>query len=1005
VRAPLRSPLLTVTDALGRRDVVLICGAGISLDPPAGLPDWHELRDGTIRAIAARHPGLAEHVPMLTAAEMLALPGKRGMSPELVAGTVRSHCPGYFASFAAMEDGEPNANHRRLAEAAAAGAVSLIVTTNFDVFVERALEAAGVAFKCCRTAAEFAAFDADAGGVQLLKIHGCITAPDTIVATVEQETVGLGAAKIAAMDRLLPGRWQVFWGYSGADLKIDLDYLRGQTNRDAAAGMVWSLFAGGGFEEAPNAYVAELVGEYGERGMLGHNLLPAAFDEVLGPATGGPAATVSDAERSTLRETKTERLRAALMAWAKAAVSPIAACQVIAELLLVVGEWERVLACAHHVADLATEPDANAMLVALDLSKDPLLALGRGAEAMDAALRVQELARMHGDRRRLAGALNFEAGAHASVGSTAIALRRLGEALLALSELGDQVAVARVQFQMGKLERNRGRLEVAKTLYEQAEAAALGAGALRIVADALIGQIDLHLKWGEVAEAERALERARDAALTYGDRGLLGEVLFQEGTVLIIRGDLDGARLALERALQQLELAHETSITTMVRDSLAKVAAFSGDRPRARALQLRVVEEMRAESGPRLVGMALLSAANLLDNDEDPRPLVEEALTLLTTANDSYGAAIAASRLAPIEQASGEPHAALQHYQQAVALYRRAASYGELGDLLKAMAPLLAERRGEPRWELAPVVLGAMGNSGLSEEALAALLDDSAVEAGADVRSRLEQAPDAEAAALAINAAVKRITEQQLVARDFASIAQWSLFAFEVANAVGDLWSAGVYLNDAGMAYSNLGEPERAVALLSASLDCARTLADAEEATLRAFNLAKAHERAGDIAASLAALRAEEVALPHVLDRPVRLKRELSFAEHYDNHRAWDDSGRMFTLVRDDARLAGELSMLARAHHGRGKAMRELGEPERAGDERLLAMELYLRTGVVQAAALMALLAGVCFKDVPARAEDARSALTRAIELGERAGLAEVVRNAGSHLATLGMAS
>jgi len=998
------SPLLAVTDALRRRNLVVVCGAGISLDPPAGLPDWHELRDGTIRAIAARHPGLAEHVPTLTSAEMLALPGKRGMSPELVAGTVRSHCPGYFESFAALEDGEPNANHRRLAEAAGAGAVSLIVTTNFDVFIERALDAAGVAFTCCRTAAEFAAFDPHADGVQLLKIHGCITVPDTIIATVEQETVGLGAAKIAAMDRLLPGRWQVFWGYSGADLKIDLDYLRGQTNRDTAAGVVWSLFASGGFEEAPNTYVTDLVGEYGERGMLGHNLLPAAFDEVLGPATVGPATAVSDAERSKLRETKTERLRAALMAWAEAAVAPLGACQVIAELLLVAGEWERVLACAHHVADLAAEHDVNTMMVALDLSKEPLLALGRGAEAMDAALRVQELARMLDDHRRLAAALSFEASMHGSVGSTAIALRRFGEALLELSELGDQVAVARVQFKMGKLERDRGRFEEAMTLYEQAEAATLGAGALRVVADALIGQADLHLKWGEVSEAERALERARDAALTYGDRGLLGEVLFQTGTVLIIRRDLVGARLVLERALQELEIAHETSMSTLVRDSLAKVAALSGDRPGARALQLQVVEEIRAESGPRLVGMALLSAAGLVNDDEDPRPLIEEALELLMTANDSHGAALATSRLAPIEQASGEPEVALQHYQQAVALYRRAAIYGELGKLLKAMAPLLAERRGGPRWELAPVVLSAMSNSGLSEEALMALLDDSAVAPGGNVRSRLEQAPDAEAAALAINAAVKRVTEPQLEAQDFAAIAQWSIFAFEVADAVGDLWSAGVYLNDAGMACSNLGEPERAVALLSASLSCARTLADAEEATLRAVNLANAHERAGDVAASLAVLRAEEVALPHVLDQQVRLQREQAFAEHYDHHRAWDDSGRMFTLVRDDARLAGELSMLARAHHGRGKAMSELGEPERAGDERLLAMELYLRTGVVGAAASMALLAGVCFKDLPTRAEDARSALNRAIELGERAGLADVARNAGAHLATLSVA-
>jgi tetratricopeptide (TPR) repeat protein len=996
------SALSTVIDSLGRHDAVVICGAGISLDPPAGLPDWHELRDSTIRAVARRGPGLDHHVRTLTAMEMLALPGKFGMSPELVASTVRRHCPGYFAAFAALEDEEPNTNHLWLAAAAGTGAVSVIVTTNFDVFIERALDAAAVPFIAYRTAAEFAAFDPDVAAVHLLKLHGCITAPDTIVATVEQEALGLVGEKIAVLDRVLPGQWQIFWGYSGADLKIDVDYLRGITNRDAAAGLVWSLFASGDYAEAPNAFVRRLVGEYGDRGILGHNLLPRGFAGVTRPTLALPADVVSDEERFALQEKKNQQLRGALAAWADSEVDALTALQIFAELLVMAGEWEGALDCAEHVESLGAErEDPGMALVAVDLSRTSLLSLGRGAEAMDAALRMQELARELGDARRLASALTFEAGMHASVGETAVALERFGQASLILSDFGDHRELAHVQIEMGKLERDRGRFEPAMSLYEEAGTAARKIGALRIEAEALTGQADLLLKWGEPDQAETAIDRAREAAITYGDRGLLGQAVFQEGTLRLIRGDFDGARPVLEDALHHLEIANQTSLTGYVLDSLAKVALFSGDREGARRLQDRVVEIVRTDGGPRRLGQSLLSAADVSDDGVERRSMLEEALALLSSANDSFTAALAASRLARIEHAAGELDSAERHLQQAMALYRRAETYDFLTDPLRAIAVIRAERSGQEGWTLGPVVLDAMRTAHISEETIGALLDDSGIGPGGDVRARLGQAPDAESSMLAILVAVKRVTTERLEARDFEAIVQWSSFAVQLAGAVGDMWAAGVFLNDAGMSYSNLGAREKAVSLLSASRECARTLADADEATLRALNLAIEHTRAGHVEVALGTLREEEPALPRVLDRPIRLERELRFAIKYDELRAWDDAGRVFTLVRDDARLAGDLAALGRAHQGRGKAMRELGQPARAGDERQLASRVYERAGEVDAAALMALLAGVCFKMVPERQADAREALIRAVDLAEQSELQDVQMTARAHLASL----
>src|SRR5688572_4642565 len=82
---------------------VLFCGAGISMDPPAGLPDWHLLRDETIHAIASQDAYLDKFVQTLTTVPMIGMPGKRGLTPEIVASAISSRCEGYFESFRALE--------------------------------------------------------------------------------------------------------------------------------------------------------------------------------------------------------------------------------------------------------------------------------------------------------------------------------------------------------------------------------------------------------------------------------------------------------------------------------------------------------------------------------------------------------------------------------------------------------------------------------------------------------------------------------------------------------------------------------------------------------------------------------------------------------------------------------------------------------------------------------------------------------------------------------------
>src|SRR5688500_10180695 len=216
-------------ESIGARRAVLFCGAGVSMDPPATLPDWHTLRDETLRATAGRDERLGAHLETLLQLEMLADPGKRGLPPEVVASVLSAATPRYFQSLRTLDHGSINQNHKLIARMAAAGVIRHVITTNFDRLVEVALREEGVASRICRTDGEFEAYanePDDPSMVYVFKIHGSLDIPESIIARVEDEGRGLAGPKTAVIRKLLREFVFLFWGYSGADLKVDLDYLQ-----------------------------------------------------------------------------------------------------------------------------------------------------------------------------------------------------------------------------------------------------------------------------------------------------------------------------------------------------------------------------------------------------------------------------------------------------------------------------------------------------------------------------------------------------------------------------------------------------------------------------------------------------------------------------------------------------------------------------------------------------------------------------------------------------------
>lgn len=997
-------------EILANQEAVLLCGAGISLDPPAGLPDWHLLRDRTIRAVAMRHPPLVSQGEALAAIPMLALPGKRGLTPEVVASEIAHSCAGYFESFRSLEDGTPNANHQWIAAAARAGFLRFVVTTNFDLFIERALEAMKVSFKVYRTIDEFDGFgDEREAQVHLLKLHGCLSVPSTITATVEQEAIGLDPAKARAMDRLLPSRWLVAWGYSGADLKIDLDYLRMVSQTDRASGFVWNLFARAGHREEPNPFVRQLADLYAQRAAIGYNVVPDALAAIV-PASEQPAALALDQEqRGSWQSRKNERLGALLDDWAAGHVTPHAACVIVGDLLEHAGLWQAALSCFEEAEELARRAgDPAARETAVLNGSTLLIKVGRFGDA------EQALDEMVANERRtgqgLTAALALKGDIAAARGQVEQAYASYQEARTLAAAAGSETELVRhLLVSMATLERGRGRLEESMSLYEQAEDAYRQAGNKGRLAESLQGKADIHAKWGEYDMAEAAANEAREIAAMLGDRQRLSAALLQLGQIALARRDWDGAHRLLETADEHAVAIGDQRHRAIVLGAKASLAWNRGDRREAVAIHEELVELLRSSDEPRMLGNELSNLANSysgLGREAEAEQCLTESYELLRNSGDHIHAAIVAGDLARKFAVRGDAARAYSHFEWSMAHLRALGRNDEVPPLLDELRPILSQVRGGPEWTLREALERALQRTGTAQEEFVGLAarDPNLGDVAGDVQSLaalLERRMSLGHAVLALSIALKNHTQRLLDGGDFAGVVRWSGFGFELCWIAGDDHAAGIFLNDAGFASRKLGNQDRAADLLQAAARYASFLGDNEGLAVRYWNLAQARLEAGRAAEALEAARAGAAAAGHILDVETRMARFVSMGDIFLELRAWDDCIDAFSKGLNDARWLGDRPTAARCYQGRGKAWRELGHVEQSAADRVEAARLYAQTGDRGAAAGLAFLAGHTYQLLPDRLTEALSSYEQAVVLARSAGLGDIVREGEARLSAL----
>jgi tetratricopeptide (TPR) repeat protein len=781
------------------------------------------------------------------------------------------------------------------------------------------------------------------------------------------------------------------------------------SRKDDASGFVWSLFARESFREEPNLYVQRLAEVYGERALFGHGLLPRALEVATRPSDRPELVSVGEERRRAWQENKNERLGHLLDEWAREYVDPLVACLIIGELLAHNGNIEEGIACFRELERLAVDRgDPITESTALGKRAGLLSHSGHLAEAEFLLKRMEALARNLNNGLQLSWAL-------ADRGSIAQTRGRIEEAYVFFREAHANARAAgsgpdsvHLLDALAKLERDRGRFEEAMRLYAELESLCRQYGLRIRLVEALRGKADLYAKWGEYEEAQQTLEETREIAVGLGDVHQLAGALLQLGQVLMARSEFEAARTCLREAEHHAAAVGDKRELIYILDARGALAGLEGCREDALQIRERHVKVCRTFDEPRLLGNALHnlgSVYNVVGRRVDGEARLREALSILEEFGDHFSSGLTSRDLARrFAQRNNWPEA-YSHFQHSIMHWRTAGHHSEIPQLLAELRPVLAALRDEPEWMLSDVVGGALEASEVVLTDLQELATDfgagRAPGTAASLIAALESEHGRERALAVLAVEVKNHTERLRKRGEYDGVLRWSRFGFELSARVGDDHAAGIFMNDGGVAFRNLGETERAIHLLQKSVQYAEILGDWNETAKRWTNLARALHVIGHLENAFDAACRGARAAHRLVDATERLSQFVALGEMFEEIRAWEHAERAFTEGAVEADRLGDVDNLARSLQGRGKALRELGQYEQAARCREGAASWYTAAGDTTGAAIMSFLAAELYARHLSRIADAIPLYQRSADLGRQSGALEVAEKAQARLAEL----
>ena len=620
---------------------------------PTNLPSWGEVNRIVVRSLAASAASAVGEPLAAKAADMiLARHKQEKLPPEYQAQVLAEFLHDrYFEVLRHLDSDHPNPTHLAIAWLARLGCVRAVITTNFDRVLEAAFTAVGTSFHRCFQAEDFRALASDLsrldkkeGPCHLLKLHGSVDDPATLIDTLAQRKRGFAAPVMDCVRHLLQSYHWLFLGFSGRDLEAERNYLALEQEAERAVGFTWFVHE----KTEPKPAVVRLKNIYGEHGSLVYSSLPEWLLDFADSLTTEPRAWIDKHTRNSPAvddKANTVALGKAATKWAAdltPSVSALALTFVVftcAEPQTAVQLAERVFQALEQTTKARDQASSGLLLlkaVAANALGFLLAGLGQHEEAvrwLNTALDLAERAQDEDTRDRVRGNLAHSLEmlgrideARSAYESALAGYRKRGEpALLAFGLSGLSAHLIR-QF----------HLDEAQALAEEATQWATKAGDERFrgIALSLLGQI-AKLK-GDYPTALKLLTEVEELFTRLGNDEAVAAAAGNRGEVLAALGRFDEAERiqeAVMRVDERLDRRDNQAANFLSRGTLAELR---GDLVSAESWFNKALEAFGALKNPLMEAFALYRLAGVTTKAgrfEDAIRLAETALPRVNGRN------------------------------------------------------------------------------------------------------------------------------------------------------------------------------------------------------------------------------------------------------------------------------------------------------------------------------------------------------------------------------------
>lgn len=222
--------IFLIRDALKKQEVAFFVGAGISWR--SGLPLANELKRYILQKLQINEKEIKEimeckHLPLERFMDVISSPSRSVYKSYMHTLLLKPKFSSALKMLALFRKGKPNLNHVLIARLVKEGYVRWVITTNFDLLIEKALMNEGLRrgsdFKVYCNEKQFAKMNLNNfNGAYIVKIHGSIdniesvratfqSVSDTTLSKIRQDFVKYLFSAIPHYRRIL------FLGYSASD--------------------------------------------------------------------------------------------------------------------------------------------------------------------------------------------------------------------------------------------------------------------------------------------------------------------------------------------------------------------------------------------------------------------------------------------------------------------------------------------------------------------------------------------------------------------------------------------------------------------------------------------------------------------------------------------------------------------------------------------------------------------------------------------------------------------